>query len=457
MSLASLGSLKRHVASSSAWALGLHLTSSVAAVAVTALLSRQLGPENLGSWILLSSVVMAVATIAGLGLPESLVRATSKLQTEGRNDAASTQIVQAFLLTAAALVAVAVLLNLPRTLQLISSFAGQSADWRIGALMTIWVATWSIQTLASACFRGMHDIRLATFFAGLCRNGLLLLILGVLTLGSFEVSLNSAISAMVLALVGGNLFALSLLRKKVLPHKKDYEKSLGKQLSDSWPFLMNLLILLIIARAGLWSLGAFSTRSEVALLGIVLQLMVLVSLPLFVMNAVLPPVISSLHAAGNQQEKLERTIRSVTSLACIPALGVFLVMLFFGRPLIEQLFGEFYGAAAPVLVVLALGQCANVIAGPSGTLLKMTDHQHELFRVNLVFGVITVLLSIAAASRYGALGIAVVTTLVLTTQNIYTIALAYRRTGVLCCAYFTPKQLILLARSAPAGMLTRSR
>jgi len=139
--------------------------------------------------------------------------------------------------------------------------------------------------------------------------------------------------------------------------------------------------------------------------------------------------------------RLETTIRSVATLAAVPSLLLLLLFAVFGAPLLSLVYGGYYAEAAPILFVLALGQTVNVLTGPHGALLKMTDNQHMLLRINVVFGVLTVAGVLLIAPYYGAIGVAVMISGTITVQNVYVAFVSHRKTGILCCAYFLPSDL----------------
>ncbi|UXN74424.1 polysaccharide biosynthesis C-terminal domain-containing protein [Devosia sp. A8/3-2] len=84
--------------------------------------------------------------------------------------------------------------------------------------------------------------------------------------------------------------------------------------------------------------------------------------------------------------------------------------MFFGDP-IMSLFGESYGNAAILLVILSVGFLADAATGPSRSVLMLTGHEK---RYAAIFG-LTTLASIPAQivvlPSFGVIGVAIVSSL----------------------------------------------
>ena len=105
-------------------------------------------------------------------------------------------------------------------------------------------------------------------------------------------------------------------------------------------------------------------------------------------------------------------------------------------------YGEFYTAGHLLLSFLAIGALSNVVLGPVGFLLTMTKNQKVLLKIQTTSLVLLLILSVAAAKVWGTIGVALVVGLLVCIQNIVMLLVARKITGILCCMYIAPKELI---------------
>lgn len=99
-------------------------------------------------------------------------------------------------------------------------------------------------------------------------------------------------------------------------------------------------------------------------------------------------------------------LRAGASVAAFPAIAVSVILIIFGAPILELMFGEGYGSAATLLVVLAVAQAIKVSLGPGGIALVMSGRQRSLLWVNFAFDMVAVLFGAVGANLWGILDIA---------------------------------------------------
>ena len=167
-------SITRRLITGSAWATGGKLLAAVSGLLLNALLARLLSPDELGAYFLIFSIILFGMLLAGLGIPQSIVRMIAgNLDGEGRS-------------------------SVRRRYGWLS--CGRLRDWRrrcvyavVGAqwagrlfhsaalpatslLVALLITARTLQTLLSQMYRGFHDIRAAVLLEGIVSN--LLVILG---------------------------------------------------------------------------------------------------------------------------------------------------------------------------------------------------------------------------------------------------------------------------------------
>jgi O-antigen/teichoic acid export membrane protein len=218
--------------------------------------------------------------------------------------------------------------------------------------------------------------------------------------------------------------------------QEDEEPVSAKEvLEDAIPFLAIALTSFILLSADIWILGFFD--EEVAVYGAASRLVTFVAMPLLIVNLVLPPIVSEMYAQG-RTGRLERTLRTFSTLAGVPSLLVLLVFMLLGGPIL----GLVYGArlfppgslaihqGAIVLVLLSAAKLTAVWAGSCGLVLQFTGHQNSMLRVSLLTSPLFFVVAILATQRYGAVGVACAAALTTALQNVIMVLVAKKKTGM---------------------------
>lgn len=405
---AGLSLLKRRLLSGGIWAFAGRLLTSLGQLAINVLLARLLSPQDLGAYFLAFSVV-ALGAIAGtLGLNQAAVRFVA--ESMGLDQPGRARRAVRTAITFGGLGAVGVgLLYLPLGYYLSVNFFRAPALAAVTGLVAGWMSVMVLQSLLAEVFRGFHDIRLATLFGGLLTAVVFTGSLGLLWWAEGQTTLTIVL---ILAIGSGATSALLagwMLRRKVAAIPREGAEDgvgIGVMLRVAGPLLVTNLTLFTLTQADLWILGAFRPPEEVAVYGAAARLVILVAVPIFVVNAVLPPLIAEMHAQGRVRE-LERTLRATAALAAIPAVLVLSTFVLAGEAVLGLVYGDYYRGGATVLAVLSLGQLVNVWVGSCGLTLGMTDHQSLYMVISVVSGGFAVVAGSLAVGPFGAVGVAV--------------------------------------------------
>jgi O-antigen/teichoic acid export membrane protein len=452
-----LSSLKRRLLSGGAWALCSKTMTALVFLAIDALLARFLTPEDLGIYYLAFSIVVVSTALAELGLGRAAVRLLGEnfglyeprrvwhiIRTVlllGLVGASSTAIIYFFLGGALAKYA----FNVP----------GLAA---VTGLMAGWMITITLKRILTEIFRGLHDIRLASIFGisaeGLISGSFLLLGLGIL-FWMKEVTLNMVILLIVISgLCSIFIAGWALYRKmKHLPRlgaeSDDPMNRLG--VGDIVRLALPMLVismanLALTTQADVWILGMFRPQGDLAIYGAAARLMMLISIPLMMVNSVVPPIIAELNAQG-KKNNLERMLRTTATVAGLPSLLMLVGLIFCAGSILSLIYGEYYKGGAMVLALLGLGQVVNVWAGSCGLTLMMAGHQSTMMWISILLSGISIGVGILAASHFGIVGMAMVSAGRLICQNLLMLVFARKRVGVWTHAYLAPAQLVRLIKS----------
>jgi O-antigen/teichoic acid export membrane protein len=422
-------SLRKKILSDSAWVLFGRVSGALLGLAFYSLLTRMLPPEDVGTYFLALSVATVLATIASLGLPRTSTRLLAEATTghlPRRTQGLITRSL-ALTLTAGAVLAIAYVTILGDWLA--RSIFKNPALITINGYIAAWFILFALRLVIAESFRGLGNVKLASLFGGLVSNAITtaLVAIAFIYLSDFNVT-HAAIYTLLGLVLSIASSAVMLLRQA--PMGNDASRvQITSILAISLPILLIEIVQVILGQSSTWILGGVASESQVAIYGTVLQIVLLVSFPFMIVNNAIPQLLVKFNAE-QQHDKLERMLQTIATVAFLPALVLMIGLIFFGRPLLETVYGEAYGAGAAALIWLAAGQLVNVATGSCGIALMLTGHQNSVMWVTAAAAAVAVPLAIVLSDRYGATGAAASDAMVMAGQNIALVVLAKRRVGV---------------------------
>jgi O-antigen/teichoic acid export membrane protein len=414
-------------------------------IVTNALLARMLSPQEFGAYFLALSIVSLGAVVGSFGLPKTAVRLVAEnmgLERVGR--------ARRVIFTVLGLGVVGTLAASLIYLLVIGDLIGKylfHSPLLVGVtgLIAGWIAISIVQEITAETFRGFHDIRWATLLGGLATGGksgglvMRILLLGLVALiwvKSGETDLQTVMlvcigSGSVSVLLSGWLLwgKVSSLGSKVAEEEPVSPKEV---LDDAIPFLVIALTAFVLLSSDIWILGVLGSGRDVAVYGAASRLVTFVAMPLLIVNLVLPPIVAEMYAQG-KTARLERTLRTFSTLAGVPSLLVLVGFMLLGGPIMGLVYGKpIYqsGTAVLVLLILSAAKLVAVWSGSCGLVLQFTGHQTSMLRVSLLTSPLFFVVAILATWRYGPVGVASAAALTTTVQNVIMVLLAKRKTGM---------------------------
>lgn len=395
-----------------------------------AILARMLPPGTLGAYFLVFSMVMLGTTLAQLGLDRAVVRLVAAARATGDPGRARRAIGVVFVMgTLSALTLGAIVaLGLGRFLAV--HIYHSPAVSGVVVLAAGWIVVNALLSLTAETYRGFKRFWPATLLSGLAVDILLVMTFGGLWIAGARVSLTQAVAltaaATTVALAAGGV----LLWRRVARLRGQGAVGVGEVASISLPLVVTSIASFTVGTGvDLWVVSNFSSASDVALYGAASRLVFFVATPLIIITQVVPPIIAELHARG-EREQLERALRSVSTLAGIPAafvLGAFIVA---GGFIMALVYGPYYRHGATVLVILSCARLVAVCTGSSGATLMMTGHQRTLMLLTMATGAFSLTTEILLAPRYGITGVAAATCAAQIMQNALQLTFVRLRVGI---------------------------
>jgi O-antigen/teichoic acid export membrane protein len=416
-------------------------------IVTTGLLARMLSEQELGAYFLALSIVSLGAVVGSLGLPKTVVGLVAESMGVGRPGRARRVI--RTVLGLGVFGALGIGLAYLLVGDLVSEHLFHSSLLvGVTGLLAGWIAIAVVQEITAEAFRGFHDIRLATLLGGLATAGksggliMRVLLLGVLVLLWVRSEQTSLATVMLVCMGSGSVsVVLSLwpLYGKVSSlgpsegAQDEVEPVSAKEvLDDAIPFLAIALTSFVLLSADVWILSALGSLKEVGVYGAASRLVTFVAMPLLIVNLVLPPIVSEMYAQG-QTGRLERTLRTFSTLAGVPSLAVLLVFMLLGGPILGLVYGKpiYHGdTVILVLLILSAAKLTAVWSGSCGLVLQFTGHQSSMLRVSLLTSPLFFVVAVWATQRYGPVGVACAVAVTTALQNVIMVLLAKRKTGM---------------------------
>jgi O-antigen/teichoic acid export membrane protein len=419
---------------------------TIVTLILNAILARVLGHGQLGAYFLVFSMVMIGSTIGQMGLDRTVVRLVAAARATGDGGRARRTVVLVFLLglAASSLVALVLVLGLGDFIA-VHIYHSQAVAGVVG-LAAAWVLVKSLLALTAETFRGFKRFWPATLYNGLAVDSLLVLAFGGCWVAGVRPTLGEAVGVSVAATGVALLAGLGMLRRSFSPLAGEGSVGTREVVSISWPLLVTSIASFGVGTGvDLWVVGHFRPASDVALYGAAYRLVFFVATGFIIVSQVVPPIIAELHTRGQKRE-LENALRSISTLAGIPAIVVLVVFLAAGPFVMELVYGPFFRQGATVLAILSCARLVAVCTGSSGATLMMTGHQRTMMALTFCTAIFSVTTEILLAPTYGITGVAAATAVAQTMQNLLQLVFARVRVGIWTHARFSLEPLRELVR-----------
>ncbi|WP_157958856.1 oligosaccharide flippase family protein [Salinicola sp. RZ23] len=202
----------------------------------------------------------------------------------------------------------------------------------------------------------------------------------------------------------------------------------GTFFATAQSFIMLNLSMFLQQVLGMFIAGALLSHVDLGLFKSAERVGMIISFILLVINAVFPPRFSRLYHQGDHPA-LARLARQSTRVAMGMALPLALLCLLFPAWVLGW-FGPEFGAAAPLLRIIAIGHLVNVATGSVAFLLTMTGRERLMRNISLICATLGLIAFLVLIPLFGALGAALSLALVLSLQNVVAALFVWRDMGI---------------------------
>ncbi len=198
--------------------------------------------------------------------------------------------------------------------------------------------------------------------------------------------------------------------------------------SFSLPLLMISFLSFIIMWTDTLMIGYFLPAEKVGLYAIAIKTSLLVGMILNSFNSIFSPAIADLYHK-KEQYKLACLYKTVTKWVFTITIMAFLIIVLLSKE-IMGVFGKEFVAGWSCLIILAIGQLANGVSGPSGSVITMSGRQILMLYNTMGIFLVNMVLNYILIPIYGILGAAVASAISITLFNVIMLVEVYILHGI---------------------------
>ncbi|MFM6853651.1 MAG: lipopolysaccharide biosynthesis protein [Sphingopyxis sp.] len=212
------------------------------------------------------------------------------------------------------------------------------------------------------------------------------------------------------------------------PGVEDAQFSVAAIMRTAWPLWGVAIALNFADWYGLTTIAATLGVRQAGLYRVAVQLASVFAIISTGLLSVYAPQISAAHARGDDAgvARLARTATWLSTLCVVPPA---IILLGLSGPVLA-LIGPEFRTAAPMMMVLVIGQIIYTITGPAGIALAMMGHERVNLAITLTSTASLILIAPVAAGHFGAIGVATWISIMLAGRNFAALFMLHRRTGV---------------------------
>ena len=208
----------------------------------------------------------------------------------------------------------------------------------------------------------------------------------------------------------------------------DSKFTVKHMLSTSYPMLISSSIIMIMGWSDVFILGFFVSEEKIGVYSTAIKLGTIVSFAYNAIATIAAPKIAS-YFSQNNISKLKETVSFSSKLMLLTGTPVFLFLFIF-PDFFLGLFGEEYLSGKNVLRILLVAQFTNVLTGPVGPILNMTNKQNKLKQFILISLVFNIIISLVLVKIYDVEGVAIASAIGMILWNVLGALYLFKNMGI---------------------------
>jgi O-antigen/teichoic acid export membrane protein len=396
---------------------------------INVLLAGILGKADFGRYSLILTTMVIFSTVARFGFDRLLMCRLVEIHPRANRNA-----VTFLLMNTARVVVVTTLISAVAMAVLLSRFANIQESGQASLLIvtaTVAMGLMTVLYLMAECFRGCHDLKLATFYDANRTGPLICLVFSLLLLTGWVVTSLTLLQVM-LSFLAAQLIVLVLasmdlsrtvgsggsfggdttvdLEQIDQTHARPpaEEMSSLQPRSLAWAassIAATQIIANLIVLGDTWVAGATVSAADLGNWSVVTQFVQLIALPLFMINMTFISAIPSLYRQGHTEE-LQRILQASATSATVISLIPLALLICIPGWVISTVYGPHFMGAARPLAIISLGKLVFCWTGACGHVLMLTGNERFVLLNNVVSALILLFFGYLAAISHGITGLA---------------------------------------------------
>ena len=412
-----------------AYSMGIKFFSVIAGFAMNFFFARYLGPNGVGQFFLVFSIVNILSMVGKLGLDRTVLRFISAYASQ--QQWSKVKAVQFFAFKTVAIFTLC-------TSCLLFFFASPIATyWFKQPQLTplfqwfaIGIIPLAIIQNTSESLKGVGKIQLAQMLYDALLPTLATLIFIIWTKKTSLHSIQSyLIASAIVFIVTQVAWKLSILKYKEKRAVLDKKEILKSAIPIFWTNIFQQIILWMPA----FMLGLWTSTKDVGIFQVAFRTAQLIALFQYIFNSNVAPRISALYVKGEVGKIQEMCIKT-SGFVCMLASPVFIAFTVFSK-FFMQLFGNNFEGGSSLLIIMAIGQFYNVLMGPVGISLIMCGKERKMRNVMIISSCTLLILNCIFIPLFGALGAAITSCAVLIIQNTLGAWFLWKEMGIVTFPY----------------------
>lgn len=382
--------------------LGIRLVGIALSYAFSLAVTNLLGPEAFGDYTFFVLMINVLAIFSALGFDGLVVRRIAACA--ARNELTGIAVfhrsaIRAQVVTATSL---AILLLLLHQTGWFSSWT--KGVWVLGIALAILPQT--LLKYFSQAFKALREIRWYALFNYVATPLFsLLILLGLQMGGDSKAPVWAQTCALWAALIAAIFVWHRTFRGAMYEDETNPVGMSGSSfLRQSWPFLLTTSVMFFNHWADQIVLKTLRGSYDLGIYAAGNRIVNLVTIPLMAVNSIAAPKLARAWAQSDLGG-LRKAAQQATRLIFWTSAPVLLGVVLLAGPLL-RLFGPQFSEGVLAMQILVLGQCFNVMVGPTGAVLNMTRYDRLMNKLALASLSVNIVVSLLFTPAWGAAGAA---------------------------------------------------
>lgn len=274
-------------------------------------------------------------------------------------------------------------------------------------ISSFFIAVYALRALYLSFFRAIGAVRVFSVLQIVTPVANLLLLIFIITysytgLWVVYARLISAVASVVAAVI---IFIFFFRRVQPCTQPKYFPFNLRLLLKQSLPLCGVSLLVFATSKISILVYSFFASEQNVGYYSVAVNTAILINVATGCVNSMVAPKFAELHVR-REHDSLFSVGTKTTRLICAATIPLAVVLVLFGKVLLEIIYGADFNVAYFPMIVLAVGILINAIAGPNDIFMQMTGDQGALNKMMWIGFVGSLLLYGPFIHWWGATGAA---------------------------------------------------